>query len=136
MWFCISGPWKSRVHLEPHIQMRPLQVCTVSNRKLEDDENAQWKRLNLCNQCNYMSPLIHVHWGHFKAHIREKTNKCNQCQFASHQGRNLRRHLSKNFGSSKVSMLSKICIVFVKNSQQIWIRILFDLRKSLEYKYE
>ena len=62
MLSCISDPRNLRAHLEMHRQMQPLQLCTVSNRKLEDaDENAQWEKLILCNQCDYMSTLIQVH---------------------------------------------------------------------------
>ena len=44
----MSGPRNLRAHLEMHRQMQPLQVCTVSNRKLEDaDENAQWEKAKL-----------------------------------------------------------------------------------------
>ena len=44
----MSGPRNLRAHLETHRQMQPLQVCTVSNRKLEDaDENAQWEKAKL-----------------------------------------------------------------------------------------
>ena len=54
MSFCMSGPRNLKAHLETHRQMQPLQVCTVSNRKLEDaDENAQWKKAKLMQPMHY-----------------------------------------------------------------------------------
>ena len=43
-----------------------------------------------------------------KTHIREKTSKCNQCQFASHQVGNLRRHLL-NGGERKTNIVTFFC---------------------------
>ena len=112
-----------------HRQMQPLQVCTVSNRKLEDaDENAQWEKAKLmqpmrlyvfsdpstlrtylkrysgeksnkCNQCDFASSRAGDLRRHLKTHIiGEKSNKCNQCDFASTQAGDLRRHLKTHSG--------------------------------------
>ena len=137
MWSCISDPRNFRAHLETHRQMQPLQVCTVSNRKLEDaDENAQWgkaklmqpmrlyvysdpstlrthlkrysgEKSNKCNQCDFASSRAGDLRRHLKTHIGEKSIKCNQCDFASAQAGDLRRHLKTHSGekSSKCNLL-------------------------------
>ena len=86
--------------------MQPLQVCTVSNRKLEDaDENAQWGKAKLMQPMRlyvYSDPStlrahLKRHSGeklnkcrrhlkmmrHLKTHIGEKSKICNQCGYAS-----------------------------------------------------
>ena len=108
--------------------MQPLQVCTVSNRKLEDaDENEQLGKAKLmqlmrlyvysdpstlrthlkrysgersttCNQCDFASSRAGDLRRHLKTHIGEKSNKCNQCDFVSTQAGNLRRHLKTHSG--------------------------------------
>ena len=123
--------------METHRQMQPLHVCTESNRKLEDaDENEQWERAKLmqpmrlyvhsdpstlrthlkrnsgeksnkCNQCDFASSRAGDLRRHLKTHIGEKSNKCNQCDFASTQAGDLRRHLKTHSGekSSKCNLL-------------------------------
>ena len=55
---------------------------------------------NKCNQCEYASS----HAGHLRTHLKihsgEKSNKCNQCDFASSRADNLRTHL-KTYGRDK-----------------------------------
>ena len=109
MWSCISDPRNFRAHLETHRQMQPLQVCTVSNRKLEDaDENAQW------GKAKPMQPMrLYVYSDpstlrtHLKRCSGERSNTCNQCDFASSRAGDLRRHLKTHSGekSSKCNQL-------------------------------
>ena len=34
--------------------MQPMQLCIISSRRFEETlENAHWKNLNQCNQCDY-----------------------------------------------------------------------------------
>ena len=60
--------------------------------------NNEVVKSNKCNQCNYASS----HAGHFRTHLKthsgEKSNKCNQCDFASSQAGNLRKHLKTHTG--------------------------------------
>ena len=80
--------------------MQPLQVCTVSNRKLEDaDENAQWGKAKLMQPMRlYVYSDPSTLRAHLKRHSGEKSYKCNQCDFASSQASNLRRHLKTHSG--------------------------------------
>ena len=53
---------------------------------------------NKCNQCEYASS----HAGHLRTHLEmhsgEKSNKCNLCDFASVHAGNLRTHLKTHGG--------------------------------------
>ena len=60
--------------------------------------NKVQEKSNKCNQCNYASSLKSSLKRHFKTHSGEKPNKCNQCDFASSEGGTLRRHLKTHSG--------------------------------------
>ena len=51
-----------------------------------------------CNQCDYASAHGNNLRKHLRAHGGEKANKCNQCDFASSRANNLRRHLKTHSG--------------------------------------
>ena len=51
-----------------------------------------------CNQCDYASSDAGNLMRHLKTHSGEKLNKCNQCDYASSQTGNLRRHLKTHSG--------------------------------------
>ena len=48
---------------------------------------------------------------HFKTHTEEKSNKCNQCDFASHQASNLRKHLKVHSGDTVQTLEAKFLIL-------------------------
>ena len=81
--------------------MQPLQVCTVSKRKLEDaDENAQWgkaKPMQPMRLYVYSDPSTLIE-DTFKKMSGEKSNKCSQCDFASSWAGDLRIHLKTHIG--------------------------------------
>ena len=53
---------------------------------------------NKCNQCDYASSRAGNLRTHLKKHSGEKSNKCNQCDYAFSQAGDLRMHLKKHSG--------------------------------------
>ena len=63
-----------------------MWLCIFSGRPFEDTfENSQRKKSNKCNQCDFASFLTGNLRTHLKTHSGEKLNKCDQCHFASSQ---------------------------------------------------
>ena len=60
--------------------------------------NNEGEKSNKCNQCEYASTLKSHLRRHLKTHSGEKSNKCNQCDFASSQSGNLKTHLRTHSG--------------------------------------
>ena len=62
---------------------------------------------NKCDKCDFASSHVGNLRRHLKTHSGEKSNKCNQCDFASAQAGDLRRHLKTHSGekSSKCNLL-------------------------------
>ena len=56
------------------------------------------KRPNKCNQCEYASSEAGNLRRHLRTHSGEKSNKCNQCNYASSDASNLRNHLKTHSG--------------------------------------
>ena len=56
------------------------------------EETNMVKKSNKCNQCNFASSRAQSLKRHLKTHSGEKSNKCNQCDYASSQAGNLMRH--------------------------------------------
>ena len=55
--------------------------------------NNEGGKPNTCNQCDYASSQAGDLRRHLKTHSGEKSNKCNQCDYASSQAGDLKRHL-------------------------------------------
>ena len=56
------------------------------------------EKSNKCNQCGYASSqAVHLRT-HLKIHSGEKSNKCNQCDYASSQASKLKRHMKTHTG--------------------------------------
>ena len=51
------------------------------------------EKSNKCNQCDFASSYASALRTHLKTHSGEKSNKCNQCDYAASLASNLRRHL-------------------------------------------
>ena len=62
--------------------------------------NADREKSNKCNLCDYASSRAGHLRRHLKTHGGEKTNKCNMCDYASSQAGHLRRHLKMHSGES------------------------------------
>ena len=56
------------------------------------------EKSNKCNQCDYASSQASHLRAHMKTHSGEKLNKCNQCDYACSQAGTLRRHLKTHIG--------------------------------------
>ena len=56
------------------------------------------KKSNKCNQCEYASSRADSLRTHVKIHSGEKSNKCNQCDYASSDVGHLKRHLKTHSG--------------------------------------
>ena len=71
-----------------------------------DSNEASWgvnqqhsrEKSNKCNQCDYISSQAGNLKRHMQTHYGEKFNKCNQCNFASSRTDILRRHLKIHIG--------------------------------------
>ena len=78
-------------------QMQPMQLCTFSWRPFKGTfKNLKMhsgEKSNKCNQCDYASSQERNLRTHLKTHSGEKLNKCNQCDYASSRSDGLRRHL-------------------------------------------
>ena len=51
------------------------------------------EKSNKCNQCDFASSYASALWTHLKTHSGEKSSKCNQCDYASSRAGDLRAHL-------------------------------------------
>ena len=117
--------------------MQPMQLCILSGRRFEITfENAQWRKVKemqvillltipllgqliaasradvlrthltthsgekseKCNQCDYASFQAGDLRIHLKMHTGEKSNKCNQCDYASSRASDSRTHLKTHSG--------------------------------------
>ena len=56
------------------------------------------EKSNKCNQCDYASSRAGHLRTHLKTHSGEKSNKCNQCDYASTRAGHLRTHLKTHSG--------------------------------------
>ena len=56
------------------------------------------EKSNKCNQCGYASSYIGALKTHLKTHSVERSSKCNQCTFASFHASSLRVHLKMHSG--------------------------------------
>ena len=75
----------------------------VSSRSMGDVEAQMRERDNIektnkCNQCDYASSYPGNLKKHLKTHSGEKSNKCNQCDYASIQASSLKTHLKTHSG--------------------------------------
>ena len=64
-------------------------------------KTGQRKRSNKCNQCDYASSYAGTLNRHMKTHSGEKPNKCHQCNYDSFTANNLRERLKTHSGEKQ-----------------------------------
>ena len=74
------------------------QICQNYDYLLNGEEilKKKTKKSNKCNQCDYASSYTSALKTHLNTHSEEKANKCSQCDFACLDRSSLRRHLKKH----------------------------------------
>ena len=75
-----------------------MTVLTCTNEQIPKKTTDTVIKSNKCNQCNYASSRAGHLRQHLKTHSGEKSNKCDQCDFASSQAGHLRTHLKTHNG--------------------------------------
>ena len=97
-----------------------LNLVVVMDKNLDNhdlsryDENMEapirvtktGKRSNKCNQCNFASSHIHNLRQQLKIHIGEQSKKCNHCDTETFQTSQLKRHLLIHSGKSPANVIS------------------------------
>ena len=80
-------------------QMQPMRLCLFTGRRFVAHlKSHSGEKSNECNQCNFASSYANALRDHLKTHNREKSNKCSQCDFASSYASALRQHLITHSG--------------------------------------
>ena len=90
------------------MEKRQINATNVTMPRLRQ---VNWKNIWKCtvekSQINAANLTLHVPshsiWEELKIHREEKSNKCNQCDYASYQEGNLRRHLKTHSGGKRLS---------------------------------
>ena len=78
------------------------------------------EKSNKCNQCDYASSYAHYLRTHLKMHSGEKSNKCNQCDYVSFEASNLRRHLEMHCGEKfNNEIIHHLCSMFDETFQNM-----------------
>ena len=85
------------------LTMKEKEVIYDFGLKDADIKNLKTKtdniaKSNKCSQCDFASSQAGNLKRHLKTHSGEKSNKCNQCDYASSQISNLRIHLKTHSG--------------------------------------
>ena len=73
-------------------------VLKGANGKIPKKTTDNVNKSNKCNQCDYASSHAGNLRTHLKTHSGEKANKCNQCDYASSQTGDLRKYLKTHSG--------------------------------------
>ena len=120
-----GGIWKHTVEKRQVKQMQQMWLCIFLCKRIEDTFRMHsGEKSNKCNQCNYASPHASSLRTHLKTHSGEKSNKCNQCDYACSDTRALRTHL-KNAEWRKA-----------KQIQQMWIWEIGAMKRPAKYSNE
>ena len=85
------------------------------------------ERPNKCSQCDYASYTASVLKIHLITHTGEKPNKCYQCDFATVQPSNLRTHLKTHSGekSNKCNQCTMGLSPLKRCIKEFWLNVSF-----------
>ena len=99
--------WKCTVGKAKLMQPMRLYVYSDPSTLRTHLKRYSGEKSNKCNQCDFASSRAGDLRRHLKTNLGEKSNKCNQCDFASTQAGNLKWHLKIHSGekSSKCNQL-------------------------------
>ena len=82
--------------MDQNFEPRDYSKSTANQVSMRETEGRE--KSNKCNQCAYASYHAGDLRKHLKTHSGEKSDKCNQCDFASSRADSLRRHLKTHSG--------------------------------------
>ena len=71
-----------------------------SNERTDVVQMKNKEKSHKCNQCEYASTYAGNLKSHLKSHTGEKSNKCNQCDYASSRADDLIKHLKMHGGEN------------------------------------
>ena len=83
---------------QPTNRVNLEQVCLLNSEQSRLLQKHSGERSNKCNQCDFASCEADHLKRHFITHSGEKSDKCNQCDYASSLEVNLRTHLKEHNG--------------------------------------
>ena len=84
------------LEMDQNLEQRDFGESAANQGSMRETEGRE--KSNKCNQCDYASLQAGDLRRHLKTHSGEKSNKCNQCDFASSLAGDLRRHLKTHGG--------------------------------------
>ena len=82
--------------MDQNFEPRDCSKSTANQVSMRETEGRE--KSNKCNQCDFASSYASHLRRHLKTHSGEKPNKCNQCDYASGYTSALRRHLKTHIG--------------------------------------
>ena len=107
---------------------------SVRDTNIETFMNKNNTKSNKCNQCSYASSYASHLRRHLKTHSGEKSNKCNQCDFVSSRADHLRRHLKTHSGEES-NKWNDTTVVWIVWEDIIAVSVYFSkLCKSAPFK--
>ena len=99
MWLCVlldirSEETHENAQWRKVLQMQPVWPCLLWSKNIEITSKTHTReKSNKCNQCDYVSSQTSNLKTHLKTHIGEKSKKCSQYDYASSHAGHLRTHL-------------------------------------------
>ena len=89
------GKTQHTVAMEQNLETYDFGLKDANVRSLKKNTDNVIKS-NKCNQCDYASSRAYHLRTHLKTHSGEKPNKCNQCDYACSDPTSLSRHMKRH----------------------------------------